>query len=304
MFFSTAAGFVRGFVKDFFSTCAWFGSGFIAVWVAPYLTPAVNEYIQEIVIARSMAVGISYLIVLVVLLLLVSLTSQNVKAGFLSGIDRAIGVLFGLFRGIGVLVCFCILMLTFEIPKDKYSMVKNSKLSVVLFDAAEYFMPKMINIGLVDSSKKTIPAKKVTQKRPVESVMKRLIEIKERFMEKVRKRPAKSVKETPVENVKERLMESPKIKMESSEKKPDRQETKTNNFLFFQKIREFINRVLSQKEEEIDSRRNIPQVTVTTTNRPKYGSMSLMEARIKRRAKRKSEKIKREIQKRLDREAL
>jgi uncharacterized membrane protein required for colicin V production len=142
LFFSTIAGFIRGFVRDFLSTCAWFGSGFAAVFVAPHLVPFLGGVIHNLTVARSVAILVSYLTILIILLLIVGALSKNVKSGSLSGVDRAVGVLFGLFRGIGVLVCFCVLMGTFEIPRNRYAITENSKITTILFNVFKPWIPQ------------------------------------------------------------------------------------------------------------------------------------------------------------------
>jgi membrane protein required for colicin V production len=134
MFISTAVGFTRGFIRDFFSTCAWFVSGFIAVFFAPYLTPAVFEQIPNITIARCAALGITYILTLVILLLIIAMVSRKVQNTSLSGIDKAVGILFGFGRGAGVLISGAALISMFEVPREKYPVIKNSKLLAISFD--------------------------------------------------------------------------------------------------------------------------------------------------------------------------
>ena len=95
--------------------------------------------------------------------------SKNVKDGSLSGVDRAVGILFGLFRGIGALVCFCFLMFTFEISRNKYSVIKNSKITTILFNVLgrriqqspkSVCSSKVNKIGQLEKSK--LPIKKST----------------------------------------------------------------------------------------------------------------------------------------------
>ncbi|MDR2781145.1 MAG: CvpA family protein [Holosporaceae bacterium] len=180
MFFFTVSGFVRGFIKDFFGTCAWYCSGFIAVWIAPYLIPIVAEQVKNVTLVRVVSIAVSYLAVLIVLLLIINIISQSVKHGMLSGIDRAFGVLFGLFKSVGVFICLHALMITFEFQKDKYSFLRNSKLSSIFFNVAELLMPSMIKLGLISDVRKLSSQKKkkaiieeslqITKKRSEEKV--------------------------------------------------------------------------------------------------------------------------------------
>ncbi|MDR0678193.1 MAG: CvpA family protein [Holosporaceae bacterium] len=295
MFSSTMFGFVRGFIKDFFSTCAWFGSGFIAIFVSPYLIPSVYEHVPNMTIARCIAIGISYLIILIVLLLIISAISQNVKRGVLSGIDRAVGALFGLFRGVGILVCFCILMIIFEIPRDKYEIVKNSKLSAILFDISRLLIPKMMKLDFLDKAQKSALLEKEKSLpaagQNILDKLKKSISLKKE--QKLIQKPPKVV-----DLGRGSAAVAPKkIPMES-----DKKESKPSGdpFDFLRKIKSLIEKLLTKQQVEQKTERISP-VTIRRINKPRYGSMSLMEARIRRRAQRKAEKLKREIEKLLDR---
>jgi uncharacterized membrane protein required for colicin V production len=289
MFFVAASGFVRGFTNDFLSTCAWYGSGFIAILVAPYLIPAISRNIHNLTLARAAAVGVAYLITLVVLLLVVSMVSQKVKKGVLSGVDRAVGVLFGLFKSAGILICLHIFMLVFEVKKDKYPLLKNSKLSAVIFSIAKSFMPRISRIKLVESIQKSrLSEKEIFVEEP-------LLEVKRK---KKKKKPPEKI---PVvsENIR---------KKESAEKPEDKEKANMLN-----KLKELvINLIVSREvgtEPEVTKFQQAQQPETETENRrsadrPKYGSMSLMEASIKRRKERKAAKLKKALRKHLDAEGL
>jgi uncharacterized membrane protein required for colicin V production len=298
MFFSAAFGFVRGFVKDFLSTCAWYGSGFIAVFVAPYLIPTMNEHIPNMILARAAAVGVSYLVILIILLLIISTFSQSIRKGVLSEIDRAVGVLFGLFKSAGFLICLHALMLIFEIPRDKYSPLKNSKLSAVLFNIAEAQMPKMKKIGIVDSIRKPFS-------------LKSKLSIDKLFPIKKKEKEQKE-KNVNIVSVSESIKQPEVTKSEIKEEKNNTTDMNTAlNRL--NKIKEFIINLAVKRETGYDlqedeqpttpSLQQLPK-TLRLTNKPKYGSMSLMEARIKRRKQRKAAKMKKALQKHLDNEHL
>jgi membrane protein required for colicin V production len=285
MFLATAAGFVRGFIKDFLSTCAWYGSGFIAVLVAPYLIPAVSQNISNIMLARTVAIGIAYLVVLAVLLLIINMISQNVRKGILSGIDRAAGVLFGLFKSAAVLICLHMLMLIFEVKKDKYPLLENSKLSVIFFNIAESWMPKISKIGFIKSIQMShILEKEISIEKPLPTIKK----------EKLPKKNQIVVTDDQINNKTNEILET-----ENKEK--------TN---MLSKLKELVTNLIIKREIDAEPEITVPQKspseieTQKLINKPKYGSMSLMEARTKRRKQRKAAKLKKALQKHLDSERL
>jgi uncharacterized membrane protein required for colicin V production len=270
MFVSATIGFMRGFIKDFFGTCAWFGSGFIAIFVAPYLIPAIKEQISSPTAANCMAILIAYLITLTILLLLIGSISNNVKGSVLSGVDKAVGVLFGLFRGIGLLICFCMLLLAINLSKSDYPLINESKLSDILFPIAESLMPKIYKINVSKPKKKQKREMKQTKQISAIQISKPKIK-KEKPLEK--KKIEKSV---ILEKVKDWIIDV------------------------------FAKR---QANIEEDVQNQTPQVSQTPSsqenlrpaNKPSYGTgISLLEARKKRRALRKAELLKKELRKRLD----
>jgi uncharacterized membrane protein required for colicin V production len=158
LFFSTIAGFMRGFTRDFLSTCAWIGSGVVTAFVVPHLVPIANKIVQNVTVARYIVTFVSYIGILIVSLVTIGVMSKNVKESSLSGVDRAVGVLFGLFRGIGELACFCFLLTSVEIPFHECAIVKNSKLSIILFDLIKPLSP--LPRSHVAHIKKLIPSVK------------------------------------------------------------------------------------------------------------------------------------------------
>jgi membrane protein required for colicin V production len=179
LFFSTVAGFMRGFTRDFLSACAWIGSGIVTAFVVPYLMPIANRIIQNTTMARYVATFASYIGILIISLVTIGIMSKNVKESPLSGVDRAVGVLFGLFRGIGVLACFCFLLTSMEIPFHEYAFVENSRLSTILFDLVKRCFP--LPASHTASIKKLIPSverKLLMEKPPMIKKSKTIPEVK------------------------------------------------------------------------------------------------------------------------------
>ena len=143
-FLSCMVGFFRGFVKDFFSTCAWFGSGFLTACVSPYLSVILYDYFKHELLAKIAAVSFSYIFILICLLLIINACSGKIKNSVLSGIDRALGTLFGFVRGILILVAGILIGLFFNIIDERNAIVVESKITPTFFAIAKPLMPKLI----------------------------------------------------------------------------------------------------------------------------------------------------------------
>jgi membrane protein required for colicin V production len=88
---SALFGFTRGLVKEALSIAAWIGAGFAAVY------------------------GSYYLIALVILSFISSMVSSRVRQSTLSALDRTLGLVFGLVRGV-LLVCLAYIALDWAMP--------------------------------------------------------------------------------------------------------------------------------------------------------------------------------------------
>ncbi len=110
--------FARGFVKEVLSVGAWVGAGFAALYGLPYATPIAERFLPRGAVAEAGAGLAVFLISLIVLLILTSAISRRVKDSALSAVDRTLGLIFGLVRGV-VLVCLTYIALSWVWPADK-----------------------------------------------------------------------------------------------------------------------------------------------------------------------------------------
>jgi membrane protein required for colicin V production len=263
-FISTMMGFIRGFTRDFFSSCAWFGSGFLTNLLAPHLVPVVRKYIANRAMAGSLAWVVAYLAILVCSLLIVGVLSRNVKQSIFSGMDRAVGVLFGLFRGIAIAVCFCLALISLKIPKDEYPLVKESKLSTILFAVMGYSSPNSVSEGIKSMKSKEIQGQKA---KPAA---------------KKERKPAETSSPEP----KEAMSEEDKISLD-----------RVKDWIASALAKRHTEVSTDGENGYVEEQKARP---ITSEEKAPYGVMSIMEARARRRAEKRAAILKREIRKRLD----
>lgn len=110
--------FARGFVKEALSIVAWVGAAFAALYGSAYLLPMAGRQLPKGPATEVVAGIVLFLVVLVVLSLLTSAVSRRVKQSGLSAVDRSLGLVFGLLRGV-VLVCLGYLALAWALPPDE-----------------------------------------------------------------------------------------------------------------------------------------------------------------------------------------
>jgi membrane protein required for colicin V production len=135
---SALFAFARGFVKESLSIAAWVGAGLITLYGLPHLRPIALKYISTPLLADAAAGVTLFVVSLIVLSLLTSAIAGRVKQSALSAVDRALGLLFGAFRGV-VIACLGFLALSWAIPKegDWPSWVRGARTRTFLASGAE-----------------------------------------------------------------------------------------------------------------------------------------------------------------------
>jgi membrane protein required for colicin V production len=103
--------FIRGFVREALSIAAWAGALAVAMYFYTPVLPLVQNVIKS-VLAAQLFTGIGlFLISVVFFSVIVGVVSSRVRGSGLGALDRALGLLFGVTRGI-VLVSLGYLVLT------------------------------------------------------------------------------------------------------------------------------------------------------------------------------------------------
>jgi membrane protein required for colicin V production len=131
--------FARGFVREALSVAAWVGAGFAALYGLPYATPIAERFLPKGALAEAAAALAVFLVTLIVLSLLTSAVAGRVKDSALSAIDRTLGLIFGLVRGM-VLVCLAYIALSWALPAGKQqppTWIAESKTLPLLATGAE-----------------------------------------------------------------------------------------------------------------------------------------------------------------------
>ena len=276
---SCLVGFFRGFIKDFFSTCSWLGSGFASAFVSPYLAHHLQagRIISNPTFAKVAAIVISFTIVLITLQLTVNVISKSVKSTMLSGLDRAFGALYGFVRGFVVLIIICICAIMFDFVDFKRGFIASSKITPMLISVADYLMPKIVSVPKIEN--KVAPSRTDDHGFTEEDL---------REMEKFSRGKTRKIRG-------------------DQHKQADtwKTEEETGSFLS-----NFISRFFGKD----DAQENPHSVETVRPTKPsnkrlkvknkddnvRFGCMDLIKARAKRKAQKKAERIKKDLIKRLD----
>ena len=93
---------VRGFVKETLTIAGWIGAIFITLYGYRYVVPLLGEIITESWIAEVVAASTLFLVSLVILTILSHMLAGRVQGSVLGHLDRALGFVFGLVRGMAL----------------------------------------------------------------------------------------------------------------------------------------------------------------------------------------------------------
>jgi membrane protein required for colicin V production len=96
---SALLAFMRGLVREVLGLAAWVGAIFAGVWALPRVRPQFQHWLGASPWIDPIAFGAVFILSLIVLLLASRWISALVRASPISGLDRTLGLVFGLVRG-------------------------------------------------------------------------------------------------------------------------------------------------------------------------------------------------------------
>ena len=121
----------RGFTKEFLSLLLWIFAFFVAVGYEGYVTPKILEILGNPEASKIIASVLIFLVSILIGGFLINLISRIVKWSGMSGFDKFMGVLFGVSRGLIV-----ILAVYFLLPSNlkEAEIFTESKISPIFED--------------------------------------------------------------------------------------------------------------------------------------------------------------------------
>ncbi|MCX8999052.1 CvpA family protein [Rhizobiaceae bacterium BDR2-2] len=102
--FSAILAMVRGFSREVLSIASWVGSVAAAWYLHPLVQPFVSQYTSDAKIALAGSIGIVFLIALIVISFITSRIADFIIDSRIGALDRTLGFLFGVARGVLLLV--------------------------------------------------------------------------------------------------------------------------------------------------------------------------------------------------------
>jgi membrane protein required for colicin V production len=124
---SALFAFARGFVREALSIIAWVGAAVITLYGFDRVYAYTVRFVTNPLLADLIAGAGLFVISLILLTMLTGYVARFVEGSSLSPIDRTLGLIFGLARGV-VLVCVAYLVVDLTLPQnDRPSWIKEAR---------------------------------------------------------------------------------------------------------------------------------------------------------------------------------
>ena len=140
MLISALLAMVRGFMREVLSIASWAAAALLTLYAYPKLKPVVLQYFSNDIVASAVTVGSVFLGTLLVVSIITIKISDMILDSRVGALDRTLGFLFGLARGL-VIVVVAFLFFDWLVPdRSQPEWVKNAKSLVVLKRTGETLM--------------------------------------------------------------------------------------------------------------------------------------------------------------------
>src|SRR5271170_4606030 len=138
MLVSGLLAMVRGFMREILSITAWVIAAAVTLYSYGKLLPLAKQYFNNDVVAAVAVVGGVFLLTLLVVSVLTIRVSDMVLDSRVGALDRTLGFLFGLGRGL-IIVVVAFLFFNWLVPdRSKPDWVMRAKSKIVLSNAGDW----------------------------------------------------------------------------------------------------------------------------------------------------------------------
>ena len=147
MAISLVFGLFRGLLRELLSLVSWVLAFWIAYRYSANVAEIIDRALQNPTLSQAVSAVLVFVIALVALMVLTSLIAKVFKATGLAGIDRILGGLFGLGRGVVILLAALILAShTGAVEQDWY----NASTMIPMFDRALDWIAAYVPAGTLE----------------------------------------------------------------------------------------------------------------------------------------------------------
>jgi membrane protein required for colicin V production len=143
MFLSAMLAMVRGFMREILSIAAWAAAALATLYLYSRLLPVAKGYFNNDMVAAGAVIGGVFLGTLLIVSAITVKISDMVLDSRIGALDRSLGFLFGLARGL-LIVVIAFLFFDWLVPaKSQPEWVRNAKSKVVLQGTGEWLKAQL-----------------------------------------------------------------------------------------------------------------------------------------------------------------
>ncbi len=140
MLVSALLAMVRGFMREVLSIASWGAAALLTVYAYPRLLPMAKQYINHDIAAAAVVIAGVFLGTLLIVSVITIKISDMILDSRVGALDRTLGFLFGLGRGL-LIVVVAFLFFAWLVPdKSQPEWVRNAKSKVVLQSTGQALM--------------------------------------------------------------------------------------------------------------------------------------------------------------------
>ena len=140
MLISGLLALIRGFMREVLSIAGWIGAAAATLWAFAKLKPYAQQYFNSDIVASAVTAAGVFLGTLIIVSVFTVRISDKVLDSRIGALDRTLGFLFGLARGL-IIVVVAFVFFDWLVPaKQQPSWVANAKSRVVLEATGSWLM--------------------------------------------------------------------------------------------------------------------------------------------------------------------
>src|SRR3977135_2754073 len=140
MLISALLAMIRGFMREVLSIASWGVAAVVTLYSYTKLLPFAKSYFNNDIVATAVVVGGTFLGTLLIVSVITVRFSDMILDSRVGALDRSLGFLFGLGRGLIIVVVAFLFFAWLVPPRTQPSWVANAKSKVVLQSTGDWLM--------------------------------------------------------------------------------------------------------------------------------------------------------------------
>src|SRR5213080_4994487 len=140
MLISALLAMIRGFMREVLSIAAWLIAAVVTLYSYSKLLPFAKSYFNNDVVSYAVVIGGAFLGTLLIVSIITVRFSDMVLDSRVGALDRTMGFLFGLGRGLLIVVVAFLFFAWLVPPRTQPSWVANAKSKVFLQSTGDWLM--------------------------------------------------------------------------------------------------------------------------------------------------------------------